>query len=209
MGHSPKVIGVCGGSGSGKTTLVRKLLDETGPEGILVLALDHYYRDLSHLNPIERDHCNFDHPEALDGDLLLAQVKDLIDAKSIYRPTYDYTTHTRTHETVLLQPQPVIILDGILSLHWVKLRELLNLKIYVEVSDDIRFIRRLQRDIRERGRNVDGVIQQYLKTVKAMHDEFVVRQRSQSDIIISWEDHNDRAVNMLAGMVQTWREPGR
>lgn len=205
----PRIIGISGGSGSGKTTLVRQLIDQTGPSGILVLGLDHYYYDLSHLTPAARDQRNFDHPDALDDQLLITQIKDLIQGKPILRPTYDFATHTRLQEPTFLEPQPVIILDGILSLHWSQLREILDLKIYVDVSDDIRFIRRLQRDIKERGRSLEGVIQQYLTTVKSMHDEFVAKQRFLSDIIISWEDHNNRAVNMLAGMVKNWREEGQ
>ena len=202
LDFDPLVIGVCGGSGSGKTTLVRKILELTGARDILVLGLDHYYRDLSHLRPEQRDHCNFDHPDALDSNLLVTHVRDLIRGLTVERPTYDFSTHARLPEVVKLTPKPVMIIDGILALYWYELREILDLKIYVDVSDDVRFIRRLQRDIRERGRTIDSVIRQYLTTVKSMHDQFVARQRFLADIIISWEDHNERAVNMLVGMIK-------
>lgn len=202
LDFDPLVIGVCGGSGSGKTTLVRRILELTGSQDILVLGLDHYYRDLSHLTSEQRDHCNFDHPDALDSNLLVSQVRDLIRGIPIDRPTYDFSSHVRLPDVVKLYPKPVMILDGILSLHWYELREVLDLKIFVDVSDDVRFIRRFQRDIRERGRTPEGVIRQYLSTVKAMHDQFVARQRSMADIIISWEDYNERAVNMLVGMIK-------
>ena len=198
----PLVIGVCGGSGSGKTTLVRKILEQTGSKDILVLSLDHYYRDLSHLTPDQRDHCNFDHPDALDSSLLVTHMRDLIKGLPVERPTYDFSSHMRLPQVVKLFPKQVMIVDGILALHWYELREVLDLKIYVDVSDDVRFIRRLQRDTRERGRTIDSVIRQYLATVKAMHDQFVARQRYLADIIISWEDHNERAVNMLVGMIK-------
>lgn len=203
------MIAVSGGSGSGKTTLVGRLVgsvtaDTTQNPMVQVLHLDHYYRDLSHLSPDERDRQNFDHPQAFDTELLRTHLTDLRNGEAIDRPTYDFASHTRRTETVRLSPASVIVLDGILSLHWPEVRDLLDLKIFVDVSDDVRFIRRLRRDINERGRTVEGVITQYLSSVKTMHDAFVAPQRNVADIIVSWEDYNDRAVAMLAGMVRTW-----
>lgn len=203
------MIAVSGGSGSGKTTLVGRLVgsvtsDTARDHLVQVLHLDHYYRDLSHMNPEERDRQNFDHPQAFDTDLLRKHLTALRHGDGIDRPTYDFASHTRRPETVRLNPAPVIVLDGILALHWAEVRDLLDLKIYVDVSDDVRFIRRLRRDINERGRTVEGVITQYLASVKTMHDAFVAPQRYVADIIVSWEDYNDRAVAMLAGMVRTW-----
>lgn len=203
------MIAVSGGSGSGKTTLVGRLVgsvtaDTTQNPMVQVLHLDHYYRDLSHLSPEERDRQNFDHPQAFDTELLRKHLTDLRNGEAIDRPTYDFASHTRRAETVRLSPASVIVLDGILSLHWPEVRDLLDLKIFVDVSDDVRFIRRLRRDINERGRTFEGVITQYLSSVKTMHDAFVAPQRNVADIIVSWEDYNDRAVAMLAGMVRTW-----
>jgi uridine kinase len=203
------MIAVSGGSGSGKTTLVGRLVGsataDTAEEHLVrVLHLDHYYRDLSHLSPDERDRQNFDHPQAFDMELLRKHLTALRNGDQIDRPTYDFASHTRRPETVCLKPAAVIVLDGILALHWAEVRDLLDLKIYVDVSDDVRFIRRLRRDINERGRTVEGVITQYLSSVKTMHDTFVAPQRYVADIIVSWEDYNDRAVAMLAGMVKTW-----
>jgi uridine kinase len=203
------MIAVSGGSGSGKTTLVGRLVgsvtaDIAQNQLVQVLHLDHYYRDLSHLTPDERDRQNFDHPQAFDTELLRKHLTDLRSGDAIDRPTYDFASHTRRPETVRLSPAPVIVLDGILALHWPEVRDLLDLKIFVDVSDDVRFIRRLRRDINERGRTFEGVITQYLSSVKTMHDAFVAPQRNVADIIVSWEDYNDRAVAMLAGMVRTW-----
>lgn len=203
------MIAVSGGSGSGKTTLVGRLVhgvsqDSTLSGSVQVLHLDHYYRDLSHMMPEERDRQNFDHPQAFDMPLLTAHLAALRSGQGIDRPTYDFASHTRRPDVVRLNPAAVIVLDGILSLHWPEVRDLLDLKIFVDVSDDVRFIRRLRRDINERGRSLEGVIQQYLASVKNMHDTFVAPQRYVADIIVSWEDYNDRAVAMLAGMVRTW-----
>ena len=204
LARKPKVIAVSGGSGSGKTTLVGRLRESCGEAGILVIQLDHYYSDLSHLAKEERDRRNFDHPQAFDTDLLHRHLAALSAGQSIDRPTYDFATHTRVQPTVLLQPAPVIILDGILSLHWAEIRALCDLSVYVDVDDDVRFIRRLRRDISERGRSVEGVIKQYLETVKVMHDTFVAPQKHVADIIVSWMDYNSRAVDMLAGTAKSW-----
>jgi uridine kinase len=203
------MIAVCGGSGSGKTTLVGRLvssvLSEEAPLGaVQVLHLDHYYRDLSHMLPEERNRQNFDHPHAFDMALLTQHLASLRGGKTIDRPTYDFASHTRHPEVVRIDPASVIVLDGILALHWAEVRDLLDLKIFVDVSDDVRFIRRLRRDVHERGRTVDSVIGQYLASVKTMHDTYVAPQRYVADIIVSWEEYNDRAVAMLAGMVRTW-----
>ena len=204
----PKIIAISGGSGSGKTTIVNKVREQCGDEGILTLHMDHYYRDLSPLAPAERDHCNFDHPDAFDLELLRVHLSELAAGQSVERPTYDFATHTRTGATVELKPQAAVILDGILSLNDPQLRPIFDLSVYVEVSDDVRFIRRLKRDIAERGRTVDGVIQQYLQSVKPMHDAHVAPQKNVADIIISWETYNTRAIEMLSDMVRSWLRDG-
>lgn len=207
MKQTPKIIAVAGGSGSGKTTLVNRLRETAGvmgPDALLVIQLDHYYRDLSHLTPAERDRRNFDHPDAFDTALLREQLAALVAGKAVDRPSYDFATHTRTAQTTRIAPAPIILLDGILSLHEAESRKLFDLKVFVDVSDDVRFIRRLRRDIKERGRTMDGVVTQYLATVREMHNLYVAPQRHVADIIVSWEDYNDRAVAMLAGMVRSW-----
>ncbi|MBM4252458.1 MAG: uridine kinase [Deltaproteobacteria bacterium] len=205
--QQPKIIGVSGGSGSGKTTLVRMLRErcrELLGLDLLVLQVDHYYNDMAHLPEDERDARNYDHPDAFDTALLSQHLSQLLAGKSVARPTYDYATHTRTADTVEIKPAPIIVLDGILTLHWPEIRDLLTLSVYVDVDDDVRCLRRLRRDIRERGRNVDGVIHQYLATVKPMHDSFIAPQKLVADIIVSWMNYNERAVAMLAGMVAAW-----
>ena len=202
----PRLIAVAGGSGSGKTTLVGRLRRACGDAGerMLVLQLDHYYQDLSPLPKAERDRRNFDHPDSFDTPLLLQQLTDLAAGKPVQRPTYDFATHARTGVEVTLQPQPVVVLDGILALHWPEIRKLLDLSVFVDVDDDVRFIRRLRRDVSERGRTVESVISQYLGSVKVMHDLFVAPQKGVADIIVSWMDYNDRSVEMLAGMARSW-----
>lgn len=199
----PRIIAVCGGSGSGKTTLVSRLVTERGHDDIMVLHMDHYYKDLSHLTPRERDCCNFDHPDALELDLLRLQVAQLRDGQSIDRPTYDFASHTRTGETVRLTPPSLVVVDGMLALHDPELRKHFDLKIFVDVDDDVRFIRRLRRDVVERGRTVDSVIGQYLASVKEMHDLYVAPQKYAADLIISWMTYNDRAVAMLNAWATT------
>jgi uridine kinase len=194
----PMLVGVCGGSGSGKTTIVNMLTDHCNPGEILVLHMDHYYKDFSLLQPHDRDRVNFDDPSSFDLGLLHDQVSALLNNKSIERPTYDFATHTRTKQTVRLDPAPTLVIDGILSLHHAPLRKLYNLTVFVDVPDDLRFIRRMQRDIRERGRNIESVVSQYLATVKPMHDLYVEPQRSLADVIIGWRDRSEKAVRMLA-----------
>lgn len=204
-----KIIAVAGGSGSGKTTLVKRLANAVGDDSLLVLNFDNYYRDLSHLSQAERDTRNFDHPDAFDTECMAAQLAALAQGHAIDRPTYDFATHTRIGATVRLAPKPVIVVDGILSLHWEAMRKLFDLKIFVDVDDDVRFIRRLKRDVSERGRTVDSVIQQYLTTVKGMNDLYVAPQKHKADIIVSWMSYNDSAVSMLAGMARSWIAAGQ
>jgi uridine kinase len=204
MTQTTKIIGISGGSGSGKTTFVNCVRQLTADMPVLVLQLDHYYHDLSHLTPEERDRRNFDHPESIDSDLLKAQLTELAAGRAIDRPTYDFATHTRTKNTVRLESAPVIILDGIFSLYWEDIRSIQTLSVFVDVDDDVRFIRRLRRDINERGRTVEGVIAQYLATVKVMHDHYVAPQKNDADIIVRWMDYNDQAVSMVAGLLRTW-----
>jgi uridine kinase len=199
----PLLVGVCGGSGSGKTTIVNMLTDHCSEGEILVLHMDHYYKDFSALSPSERDQVNFDDPQSFDLPLLCEQITALLQNQSVDRPTYDFATHTRSKQTVRLQSAPTIVIDGILSLHHAPLRKLYNLTVFVDVPDDLRFIRRMQRDIRERGRSIESVVAQYLRTVKPMHDLYVEPQRSLADVIIGWRDRSEKAVRMLAKAIAT------
>lgn len=204
--QAAKIIGISGGSGSGKTTFVNRVRAECSGVDVLILQLDHYYHDLSHLQASERDRRNFDHPDSIDSSLLMAQLADLASGKPIDRPTYDFATHTRSPDFVRVEPAPIIILDGIFSLYWPEIRKILNLSVFVDVDDDVRFIRRLRRDINERGRTAEGVITQYLSTVKVMHDQNVAPQKNDADIVVRWMNYNDQAVSMVSGLIRTWSD---
>lgn len=194
------MIGVVGGSGSGKTTVARTILEAAGVAAVLV-DQDSYYADLGHLSLAERREVNFDHPDALDNALLIDHLRALVTGSSIEKPQYDFTRHTRTTATVRVDPAPVILVDGILLFVEPQLRELFDVKIFVDVADDIRFIRRLRRDIEQRGRELDDVIQQYLTTVRPMHLEFVEPSKRYADVIIPEGGYNRIGVEMVIARV--------
>lgn len=200
--QKPLLVAVTGGSGSGKSTIVREVCAKCPDLEVLVVQQDHYYRDLSHLPPAERDAVNFDHPESLDMALIRVHLESLAAGREVDRPSYDFASHTRTSAVVRLVPKPVVMFDGILALHDPAIRRLFDISVFVDVPDDVRFIRRLRRDVRERGRSVDGVIDQYLASVKPMHDEFVAPTRRMADLVISWERWNDRSIAMLANAMR-------
>ncbi len=198
---TPVVIGVAGGSGSGKTTIARGILERVGAEHVAYLPHDAYYRDLSHLTLEQRAKVNFDHPDSLETELLIAHIHDLKEWKPIKLPIYDFKHHTRTKETKEIFPQPIILVDGILIFAEPELRKLFDVKIYVDTDPDIRFIRRLQRDINERGRTTESVISQYLETVRPMHLEFVEFSKRYADVIIPEGGFNMVALDMIAARV--------
>ncbi|MEO8479037.1 MAG: uridine kinase [Gemmatimonadota bacterium] len=200
--HShPLIIGVVGGSGSGKTTVARAILGATDVAAAFI-DQDAYYADLAHLTLDERRRVNFDHPDSLDNDLMVAQLESLAAGHAIDKPTYDFAAHTRATATVRIEPAEVVIVDGILLFTEPRLRELFDIKIFVDVADDIRFIRRLQRDVTERGRTMEDVIRQYLTTVRPMHLEFVEPSKRYADVIIPEGGHNRIGVEMVIARVR-------
>ncbi len=200
---TPLVIGIAGGSGSGKTTLAHMILERVGPQRIAYLPHDAYYKDLSALPPNERATINFDHPNSLDNDLLIEHIKRLKQFESVDLPVYDFKTHSRTEKKVHVEPRMIIMVEGILIYAEPALRDLLDVKIFVDTDPDIRFIRRLDRDISERGRTTESVIRQYLATVRPMHLEFVEPSKRYADVIIPEGGQNSVAMDMVVARLET------
>ena len=199
---SPIIIGVAGGSGSGKTTVSQAILDRVGRERIAYIQHDSYYRELSHLSYEERTCVNYDHPDALDNSLLIEHLDALGAGASVAVPIYDFTRHNRLAETAEVHPRPVVLVEGILIFADKALRERMDVKIYVDADSDLRLIRRLQRDVTERKRTVQSVIDQYLKTVRPMHLEFVEPSKRYADIIIPRGGMNAVAIDMVVARVE-------
>jgi uridine kinase len=196
------VIGIAGGSGSGKTTLAELIIERVGTDQIAYLPHDAYYKDLSKLPPNQRAAVNFDHPDSLDNNLLIQHVEQLKSYQPVDLPIYDFKQHTRTHKTLRIDPRPVIMVEGILIFAEPTLRKLLEVKIFVDTDSDIRFIRRLQRDIEERGRSADSVVRQYLATVRPMHLEFVEPSKRYADMIIPEGGLNAVAMEMVVARLE-------
>jgi uridine kinase len=196
------VIGIAGGTGSGKTTVAEMIARELGVRRVAMLLQDNYYKDLAHLSFAERAAQNFDHPDAIDVELMAAHIRALRAGEPIRMPTYDFTTHSRRSRTVRVGSKRVIIVEGILVLACEELRHLMDVKLYVDTDDDIRFIRRLKRDTLERERKMEAVIEQYLSTVRPMHHEFVEKSKRWADLILPWRDLNPAAVGMMIQMVR-------
>ncbi|HID34850.1 MAG TPA: uridine kinase [Anaerolineae bacterium] len=203
MSLSPIVVGVAGGSGSGKTTVVHRILDQVGWDRIAYLPHDAYYKDAAHLPWNQRVHLNYDHPNSLDNDLLIAHLQMLLRGEPVDAPIYDFATHTRKAETRRVLPSPVILVEGILVFVDPRLREMMDIKIYVDTPADERFIRRLLRDIGERGRSVEAVVEQYQSTVRPMHLKFVEPSKQYADVIIPEGGHNDVAMEMVIGRIES------
>jgi uridine kinase len=200
LGSRPLIIGVVGGSGSGKTTVVRAIQQAMDVDAAF-LDQDCYYKDLSHLSLDERRQVNFDHPDSIDGDLLVAHLEQLARGEAIEKPTYDFTAHTRAPGRVRIEPSEIVLVDGILLFADKRLRDLFDIKIYVDVADDIRFIRRLERDVVERGRQMPDVVRQYLTTVRPMHLEFVEPSKRYADVILPEGGRNRIAVDIIVARV--------
>jgi uridine kinase len=199
---SPILIGIAGGTGSGKTTMAEKI-QVAFPDQTILICQDSYYKDLSHLTMEEKERMNFDHPNSLDFDLLRKHLLDLIQGKAIEQPIYNFTTYEQEIGTERVEPTQVIIVEGILLFAALEVRDLFDLKIFVEADADIRLLRRIERDIAERGRSFDSVKQQYLTTVKPMHDAFVEPSKQYADVIIPMSRQNQIAVDLVISRIRT------
>lgn len=200
--QTPLVIGIAGGSGSGKSTVANVILKRVGAHRIAFLPHDAYYRELKDLPPNQRAQVNFDHPDSLETELLIEHVKQLKQGLAVEVPLYDFTTHSRTGDTVRVAPQRVVIVEGILIFAEPRLRELFDIKIFVDTDADLRFIRRLHRDITERGRTTESVINQYMATVRPMHLEFVEPSKRYADVIIPEGGFNSVAMDMVTARIE-------
>lgn len=197
----PLVIGVAGGSGSGKTTVSNAILERVGRERIAFLQHDSYYHDLAHLPLEERRQVNFDHPDAFDNELFVAQLDTLLEGRPVQVPTYDFASYVRLEASELVRPQPVVLVEGILIFADPALRQRMDVKLFVDAESDMRFIRRLERDVAERGRTTASVIEQYLHTVRPMHLEFVEPTKRYADIIIPRGGLNAIAIDMVVARI--------
>jgi uridine kinase len=195
------VIGIAGGSGAGKTTLINRILQHTGSDRVAVIRHDWYYKHHPHLSLNDRAQVNYDHPDALDTALLVKQLRALLDGQPVTAPQYDYNTHLRLAQTRTIHPCPVIIIDGILIFTDSALKAMMNLKVYVDADPDIGFIRRMTRDIEQRGRTRKSVVRQYLETVKPMYDRFVAPSGRYADIIIPGGSRTDSALDLLTSKI--------
>lgn len=201
MNAKPIVIGVAGATGAGKTTVVQAIVDRLNNQDVIIIQHDSYYKDRSHLSLIEREGINYDHPDALETQLLIKHIKKFTSGLKVEIPIYDFATHTRKKEEETVGPAKAVIVEGIFIFSTHTLRNLMDIKIFVDTSDDIRFIRRLQRDTKERGRSIGSVINQYMETVRPMHIEFVEPSRKYADIIIP-EGHNHMVTDMVVSIIK-------
>lgn len=206
-GERPLIIGIGGGSGSGKTTIAEALIREIGEGACALILHDAYYRDLEHLPAQQRSAQNFDHPDALETELLVEHLRTLLDGNAIDKPLYDFTRHLRCRETEPVEPRPVLLVEGVLVLADPELRDLFDLKIYIDTDADLRLMRRLQRDIRDRGRTIESVFEQYLGTVRPMHVQFVEPTRGFADLVIP-EGYNIGAVGTVLALAREFLRTG-
>ena len=200
--HEVTVIGIAGGTGSGKTTVVRKIVEALPPNHVAVVPLDSYYNDTSEMTEEERHAINFDHPDAFDWKLLIKQVNELREGEPIEQPTYSYLKCNRLLETIHVEPRPVIIIEGIMTLINKRLREMMDLKVFVDCDPDERLIRNIQRDTIERGRDVNMVVQRYLDVLKPMHEQFIEPTKRFADVIIPQGGENLKGIDILCKYVE-------
>lgn len=196
------IIGICGGTGSGKTTIARKIVEAVGAGNVVLVEQDSYYRNLADMPLDERHQANFDHPDSIDSDMLVNHLLRLKQGLIVEMPLYDFKSHTRSDRIEIIEPKPVVIVEGILIFAESRVLDLLDVRVFVDTPDDIRFIRRLQRDIAERGRTVESVIGQYYRTVRPMHHEFVEPSKRHADIIIPEGAQTGVSVEFLCGLVR-------
>lgn len=196
------IIGICGGTGSGKTTIARKIVETVGAKKVVLIEQDSYYRNLADMPLDERHQANFDHPDAIDSDLLVNHIKRLKAGDPVEMPIYDMVTHTRREETETIKPKPVVIVEGILIFAEPRLLDLLDFRVYVDTPDDIRLMRRMTRDITERGRTFERTLEQYERTIRPMHFEFVEPSKRHADIIIPEGSQTGISVEFLCSMVR-------
>lgn len=203
MDQKPVVIGVAGGSGSGKTSVTKSVAEHFRGHSVMVIEQDYYYKDQSHLPFEERLKTNYDHPLAFDNDLLISHIEKLTRYEAVEKPIYDYARHTRSAETVRMEPKDVIILEGILVLEDERLRDLMDIKLFVDTDADLRIIRRMIRDIKERERSFESVVDQYLNVVRPMHNQFIEPTKRYADIIIPEGGQNHVAIDLMVTKIQT------
>lgn len=198
---SPILIGIAGGTGSGKSTVTREIYKSITDKNVAIIEQDSYYKDQSNISFEERVKTNYDHPFAFDNELLISHLKDLLDGKSIQKPIYDFENHNRKKETVLVEPRDIIVLEGILILYDEDLRNLMDIKLFVDTDADVRVIRRILRDIKDRGRTLDSVVKQYMTTVRPAHMQFVEPTKRYADIIIPEGGYNKVAIDIIVTKV--------
>lgn len=198
----PLIIGIAGGSGSGKSTVARSVAHALAPESVACIDMDAYYRNFAHLPFEERQRINWDHPDAFDWDLLIEQLTQLAAGRPIDKPVYDFVSHTRSAETCTVPPTDVVVIDGILLFNDARVRDLCDMRVFVEADSDIRLIRRIRRDMRKRGRPLEEILDQYLATVQPMHLEFVEPSKRYADVIVPRGGRNTVAIEMIAGRIQ-------
>ena len=196
------IIGIAGGTGSGKTTVVRKIAQALPPHCVAVVPIDSYYNDTTNMTPEERKAINFDHPDAFDWKLLTEHVKKLKNGEAVEQPTYSYIESNRQKETIHVEPKPVIIIEGIMALHNKKLRDAMDLKIFVDTDNDVRLIRNIRRDVLERGRTVEMVLDRYEKVLKPMHEQFIEPTKKFADLIIPWGGDNRTGIHILKTYIE-------
>ena len=196
------IIGIAGGTGSGKTTVVKHIAKALPPHCVAVVPLDSYYNDTTNLTPEERRAINFDHPDAFDWKLLTEQIRMLKNGEAIEQPTYSYIESNRQKETVHVEPKPVIIIEGIMTLHYKRLRDMMDLMIFVDTDSDVRLIRNIRRDVVERGRTVDMVLDRYEKVLKPMHEQFIEPTKKFADLIIPWGGDNKTGIHILKTYIE-------
>ena len=196
------IIGIAGGTGSGKTTVVKHIAQALPPHCVAVVPLDSYYNDTTNLTPEERKAINFDHPDAFDWKLLSEQIRMLKNGEPIEQPTYSYIESNRLKETIHVEPKPVIIIEGIMTLHYKRLRDMMDLKIFVDTDSDVRLIRNIRRDVVERGRTVDMVLDRYEKVLKPMHEQFIEPTKKFADLIIPWGGENKTGIHILKTYIE-------